>query len=662
MAKLTTEEFIKKAREEHGDRYDYSKVEYVNSTTKVCIICKEHGDFLQQPSNHLHGIGCPQCGVEIRRKKRTHSIDVFLKKAKSIHGDKYDYSKVKYINKRTKVCIVCPTHGDFWQSPGKHLSGQGCEKCHRVSIAKQFSLGKEEFVERANRIYDGFYDYSEVNYVNSNTYIKIICPIHGAFEQVPSSHLKGHGCPHCGRKKTAKSKTIWTHDSCYKEAKKYNSKVDFKTAVPTAYAKARIKGWLNEYTWFTSLRKDLGFWTKEQCFEEAKEYKTKTEFMKSSPTAYSKSLKNGWSIDYTWFTNEQINVYKGKVDSIYSYFFEEQNAVYVGRTLMRRQKDRDREHLYKIDRDAVAKFAKECGCPVPPMVIIEENLTLEEGQEREKFWIEEYKNQGYTILNKAATGKGTSSLGMIGHGKWNYKSCYREAKKYKNAAAFGNGCRGAYSVALVNGWLSEYTWFVKLWEPRWDKKTCYQEAKKYKTRGEFQKGTPGAYNKARIKGWINEFDWLTTRNKYPLGYWGNYDNCYQEAKKYKSRVEFEKGNNSAYQNARKRGWLDKYTWFKEKRKNRFWNRESCFEEAKKYKSATEFAKHAPRAYQLSYENGWNKDYTWFIKLTNYWTYEACKAEACKYEKRSQFKAAQPGAYTKSRVNGWLDEFFPIKKK
>ena len=152
MAKLTTEGFIKKAQKVHGDMYDYSKVEYVNSKTKVCIICKQHGEFWQQPSNHLHGIRCPQCGLEIRRKKRTHSFDVFLKSAKAIHGDKYDYSKVDYINKRTPVCIVCPKHGDFWQSPSKHLAGNGCERCFRESIAKRYSMGKDKFIERANAI------------------------------------------------------------------------------------------------------------------------------------------------------------------------------------------------------------------------------------------------------------------------------------------------------------------------------------------------------------------------------------------------------------------------------------------------------------------------------------------------------------------------------
>lgn len=662
MAKLTTEKFIAKAKAVHGDRYDYSKVKYVDSKTKVCIICKKHGEFWQQPNNHLHGINCPQCGLDNRRAKRTLPIEDFLESAKVIHGDKYDYSKVQYINRSNNVCIICPVHGEFLQSPKKHLAGHGCEKCFRESLNRRYSLGKEKFIEKANSIYNGFYDYSEVNYVNSQTYVKIVCPIHGSFMQIPSSHLKGHGCPVCGKEKAKDGKTKWSYDSCYEEAKKHKSKIDFKIAAPTAYKKAREKGWLDKYTWFIPLRKDIGFWTRERSYKEAKKYKTKTEFMKGCPTAYTKSLKNGWSIDYSWFTNDQLNVYNGKVDSIYSYFFEEQNAVYVGRTLMRRQKDRDREHLYKIDRDAVAKFAKENNCPVPSMIIIEEDLTLEEGQERERFWIEEYKSQGYTILNKAATGKGTGSLGMIGHGKWNRKSCYQEALKYKCSSEFENARGSAYAVALYNGWLKDYTWFETRWEAKWDKKACHEEAKKYKKRGEFQKGSPTAYNKARKKGWIEEYDWMTSRNKYPKGYWNDYDHCYQEAKKYTSRAEFEKGNISACQKARKKGWIDDYTWFTEKRKNKYWNKETCYKEAKKYDNRTAFAKHAEGAYNLAKKNGWIDEYTWFKLLTNYWTYEACKLEAAKYEKKSHFKKAAPGAYSKSRTNGWLDEFFPNNNK
>ena len=127
--KLTTEEFIKKAREVHGDKYNYSKVEYVNSTTKVCIICPKHGEFWQRPNLHLQKKGCPKCGRARIATSSSKSPEQFLQDAKKIHGTKYDYSKTEYVNWQTKVVIICPIHGEFSQSPSSHIHGNGCPKC-----------------------------------------------------------------------------------------------------------------------------------------------------------------------------------------------------------------------------------------------------------------------------------------------------------------------------------------------------------------------------------------------------------------------------------------------------------------------------------------------------------------------------------------------------
>ena len=122
--KITSDDFIQKATLIHNGKYDYSKVDYKTAKTKVCIICPEHGEFRQAPDKHLSGCGCQKCGGT---KKL--SIDEFIRKANKIHNNKYDYSKVKYINNQTKVCIICPKHGEFWQAPGSHLSGKGCPHC-----------------------------------------------------------------------------------------------------------------------------------------------------------------------------------------------------------------------------------------------------------------------------------------------------------------------------------------------------------------------------------------------------------------------------------------------------------------------------------------------------------------------------------------------------
>ena len=190
--RLTTEEFIARAREVHGNKYDYSKVEYKNNNTKVCIICPIHGEFWQIPSSHLNGQGCRKCGFLNTAKKRKASTVRFIFKAKIKHGDRYDYSKVEYVNIDTKICIVCPEHGEFWQTPYNHLKGCQCPKCMGKT-----TTNTAEFIKKALRLHRDRYDYSKVEYKNSQTKVCIICPEHGEFWQTPNSHLRGQGCPIC---------------------------------------------------------------------------------------------------------------------------------------------------------------------------------------------------------------------------------------------------------------------------------------------------------------------------------------------------------------------------------------------------------------------------------------------------------------------------------
>ena len=185
--KKTKEEFIQKAREKHGDKYDYSKVEYVNNHTKVCIICHEHGEFFQRPANHLSGQGCSKCSG-----KYSPTTEEWIASAREVHGDKYDYTKVKYVNALTNVCIICPEHGEFWQKPNDHLGSHGCPKCVR-----KYSPTTEEWIASAREVHGDKYDYSKIEYVGALKKVCIICPEHSEFWQQAKSHLQGNGCPMC---------------------------------------------------------------------------------------------------------------------------------------------------------------------------------------------------------------------------------------------------------------------------------------------------------------------------------------------------------------------------------------------------------------------------------------------------------------------------------
>lgn len=125
----TTEQFIKEAQKIHGNKFDYSKVNYTNAFSRICIICPKHGEFWQQPHDHLRGYGCNKCRADMVGKRRLLSTEIFIEKAKQIHGDKYDYSKVVYSKSHDKVCIICPKHGEFLIQANHHLNGCGCNKC-----------------------------------------------------------------------------------------------------------------------------------------------------------------------------------------------------------------------------------------------------------------------------------------------------------------------------------------------------------------------------------------------------------------------------------------------------------------------------------------------------------------------------------------------------
>jgi very-short-patch-repair endonuclease len=256
--RLTRIEVIDRANIVHNYKYIYNKMDYVDANTKMCITCPIHGDFWQRPANHLNGDGCPKCGFEERARKRVKPFDEFVEEARRVHGNKYIYNedcyvdaksktkitcpahgdfwqdvhnhlaghgcpqcvgrevfdtesfvkkseiihngkyiyggKTHYVNNHTKVCITCPIHGDFWQTPNKHLAGQGCPKC-----AGNIKYTAKSFATEADLVHKGKYIYNDSNYVTAKTKIEITCPVHGPFWQTPTDHLQGKGCPKCAR-------------------------------------------------------------------------------------------------------------------------------------------------------------------------------------------------------------------------------------------------------------------------------------------------------------------------------------------------------------------------------------------------------------------------------------------------------------------------------
>jgi len=188
--RLGSRRFIDSAVRVHGDRYDYSKVEYTRNSSKVEVICPDHGTFRVSPQNHLAGRKCPACA----REQSKLGADAFIQRAQTIHGDAYDYSRVEYLTAETPVVMGCKEHGWFEQTPHSHLKGRGCPTCG----IEARSSDTAEFVRKAVSVHGDRFDYGKAVYQHCEEKVEIVCQKHGSFFQTPSNHVSQQtGCPAC---------------------------------------------------------------------------------------------------------------------------------------------------------------------------------------------------------------------------------------------------------------------------------------------------------------------------------------------------------------------------------------------------------------------------------------------------------------------------------
>jgi len=488
MVKLTTEEFIKKAQAVHGDKYDYSKTEYQGVFEKVCIICPEHGEYWQSAHGHLNGYGCPKCGKIRAGSLRKKTNQDFIEQARKVHGGKYDYSKVEYNGVKSKVIITCPQHGDFTQNPSNHLLGGGCPICQRTHAASLLRKSTEWFVQKAHEVHGDKYDYSKVNYVDANTKVCIICKKHGEFWQLPSNHIKGHGCVKC----RADGNT------------KYN---------------------------------------KEICLSSAKSCNSRVEFRKKYPGMVDFAVRNGFYEECCAHMGTKGN----KQRIIYAYEFKDAHAAYIGLTF--KMEVRDKRHHKE---GAVYDFAQLHGIDIPLPKVLTDFMNQEEASIQEGVWLQRYKDNGWIILNRFKTGSlgGQEILdydiakiegSMQGFNKqddWgraftsyreyvrlhnlyylldkhfpdrmrriydDYEECRKAYSQCKSIRQVHDRFPGALAAAKRHGWHKELSDLCRASNVKWTREALTELISKYKTLKDFKHNNNGAYQMIKRRGWRDLF-------------------------------------------------------------------------------------------------------------------------------------------------------------
>lgn len=482
MAKLTTEEFITKAKAIHGNRYDYSKVEYVNNHTPVKIVCPIHGVFEQRPNNHLHNNGCPKCTILTRAAKHATSQDVWIERAKRIHNNRYDYSKVTYVNNHTPISIICPIHGEFMQTPANHIKGQGCPICGKSKIRLSPKEAKNRISDKLSNLP---YEVVEpfVYKGDRNTDVTIHCKIHDftwttSWHQViyAGTNLTG-GCPGCR----------------------------------TTYSK-------------------------DVCHEAALQCKYRSEFAKKFKGEYFAALRNDWLDEICCHMIVVGNHYKR---CIYAYEFpdiEGQKYVYVGLTDHIPQRD-----LVHGRKGAVFSFCKKHNVERPKPIQLTDYIDREEAKEQEGIQLAKYVSKGWVPLNRVKTG---SLGGHLANDGFTFEECKARGQRYSKRSEWKREDYPTYYIASKRGWidkiLKQREHFGNSTQSYWTKERIHEIALMFSSRAEFKKNEPAAYQRAYKMGLMDVVCAHMKKLTKPTGF--TIETIRQEIQKFDTLTDFIAAN------------------------------------------------------------------------------------------------------------------------
>ncbi|MFA6089898.1 MAG: GIY-YIG nuclease family protein [Candidatus Woesearchaeota archaeon] len=453
----------------------------------------------------------------------------------------------------------------------------------------------------------------------------------------------------------------WTYDKCLELTKQYTTLNQFTKDHSPVLNTIRKNGWNELVSHLTVAKLPNGYWTYEKCKKEALKYKSRSE-MKGS-TAYHIILSNKWDE----LLSHMIPLTSLAKRFIYAFEFED-NHVYVGLTYNIKKRYSDHLCEDKTKRhQPVKKHHIATGSNFLFKTLIDNAVPIKEAQKLEHQFIEDYRQKGWIVLNKAKAG-GLGGMREI----YTEKYCKEQLSKITK---FSELSKVLPTHAISK--LKEKNIFNDLtshlipdvhYSGHWNnKENCRLEALKYKTKTDFQKYKHRAFEASVKNGWIDEICSHMEKKVILKDFYSNIENCRVEAMKYKCKKDFNKKSHMAYVYSNQNGWIDEICshMIDSRKVYPKINFNTCKEEALKYNYKEEFRKNSRTAFYYAYYNGWLTEITSHMPShkvnKSIWTKDKCEQEALKYKSRWKFKLGNKTAYENSRINKWLDEFFPSNK-
>jgi len=514
---------------------------------------------------------------------------------------KHGYNHCVYVikNDRLNMAYIGVTRGKFENRVKQHKLKSNDTRSKKIAV-----LQDTEFVQ----LTDYLYPPNEVKGIETKFYKEYLDK---GFEVLNSEATLGS---------VGLRDPYWTLDKVKEEALKYKTRTDFQVNSKAAYSAAQYNGWLDRiYDHMEEKQKPNGYWTLDRVEEEALKYDTRSDSKNHSSAAYDFSLRQGW-IDQVCAHMKVIQEPKG------SWTFER--------------------------------------------VMKEANKFTNTGdfQNKSKKAYSAARNHGWYDLVTAHMEKRNPK------GYWTKNRVKQEALKYKTRSDFQKTSGSAYVKARAEKWLDEVCSHMlspsELRDKEWDFDATVKEASKYKSNKDFMKGSPYAYRKAKKEGWLTKIreNFLVTKRAYKVKY--TKDFVRQEAQKFTNRYDFNLMSPSAYRKAQKSGWLDDICSHmtddvsvnSKHKPNGYWTKERILEEAKRYKTKSEFQANNGSALTIARNKGWLGEACSHMQVENkkpsgYWTFVVLLKEASKYKSKNEFVKGSPLAARAAKRKGWLDELF-----